>query len=240
MPKLALIVDDNRALAEDLAELLEGEGYSIRVFDDPHAALREASTLSFDVALLDVRMPGMNGVTLQTRLMAQHPEARFVLMTGYADEQLIKQGLDAGASGVLTKPVPIDRLFALLGDARSRELLLVEDDVSFRETLVEALVQNGYQCQGVGTAEEARKLLALAAEQGRSFSTGIIDVRLPDASGEVLAREFGASARLPCILITGWDPQAIGAARDPASPILTKPFPFHLLLTALRQTRDQP
>jgi DNA-binding NtrC family response regulator len=237
MAKLALIVDDNRALAEDLAELLESEGYSIRVFNDPLVALREADKLAFDVALLDVRMPGMSGVTLQAHLMAQRPDARFVLMTAYADDKLIKQGLDAGASAVLTKPVPIDRLFASLGDERSRELLLVEDDAAFRETLVEALSENGYRCLGVGTADEARKLLSAASEQGRTFATGIIDMRLPDASGAALAKEFSAAA-LPCILITGWDPHLIDAQHEPAPPILVKPFAFHVLLTALRQTRD--
>ena len=240
MSKLALIVDDNRALAEDLGELLEGEGYDVRIFHDPNLALREAGTLAFDVALLDVRMPGMNGVTLQTHLMKRHPHARFVLMTAYADESLIKQGMDAGASAVLTKPVPIDDLFASLGDERSRDLLLVEDDASFREALVEALAQNGYRCHAVGTADEARLLLTASAAGGQSFSGGIIDVRLPDASGAALAREFGTASHLRCILITGHEPEAMDEPRDSASPLLIKPFPFHALLAALRQTRDQP
>ena len=117
MPKLALIVDDNRALAEGLAEILECEGYQIRVFVDPCLALREASSFPFDVALLDVRMPGMDGVTLQERLMVVQPQARFVLMTAYADEHHIARALAAGACAVLTKPVPIELLLRELRGA---------------------------------------------------------------------------------------------------------------------------
>jgi CheY-like chemotaxis protein len=101
MTKTALIVDDNRALAEDLAEILEAEGYRTRIFDDPELVLRAEPDLHFDVALLDVRMPGMDGVTLQRLLMQRHPEARFVLMTAYADDQRIAQGLAAGACALL-------------------------------------------------------------------------------------------------------------------------------------------
>jgi CheY-like chemotaxis protein len=101
-----------------LAEILEGRGYQVRFFDDPKRAAREALQLDFDVALLDVRMPGMDGVTLQRLLMAQHPQARFVLMTAYADDSRISQGLAAGASAVLTKPVPLEQLFLALAKLR--------------------------------------------------------------------------------------------------------------------------
>jgi CheY-like chemotaxis protein len=96
MPRTALIIDDNRALAEDLAEILEAEGYQTRTFNDPELALHAAHELDFDVALLDVRMPGMDGVTLQRLLIEKRPSARFVLMTAYADDERLSSGLAAG------------------------------------------------------------------------------------------------------------------------------------------------
>jgi DNA-binding response OmpR family regulator len=239
MPKLALIVDDNRALAEGLAEILECEGYQIRVFDDPHIALRETQNMAFDVALLDVRMPGMDGVTLQQELMAAHPRARFVLMTAYADDQRIAAGLAAGASAVLPKPVPIERLLDALGDHGSRELLLVEDDAAFREALSEALAQDGYHCHGAASASEARSVLAASSAAGRGLAIAVIDVRLPDGSGAALARELSDSTNLSCVLMTGWDPEEPSHQLQGHARILVKPFSPDTLLRVLSELRGE-
>jgi DNA-binding response OmpR family regulator len=236
MSKLAVIVDDNRALAEGLGEILEAEGYQIRIFDDPLDALRETSNLAFDVALLDVRMPGMDGVTLQQQLMTTHPDARFVLMTAYADDQRISQGLSAGASAVLPKPVPIAELFDALGDQGARDLLLVEDDAAFREALSEVLSQDGYRCHGAASAREARQVIAASSAQGCTLAMAVIDVRLPDGSGAQLARELEA-ANLSCVLMTGWDPDEPKQQLQGRLHVLVKPFSPDRLLKVLSELR---
>jgi CheY-like chemotaxis protein len=237
MSKLVLIVDDNRALAEGLAEILEADGYQIRIFDDPLVALHEGLTMPFDVALIDVRMPGMDGVALQERLMAAHPRARFVLMTAYADDQRISQGLAAGASAVLSKPVPIAKLFQALGDQASRELLLVEDDAAFREALSEVLAQDGYNCHGAASASEARKLIASSSAGGQALAFALIDVRLPDGDGTLLARELSDSTDLDCILMTGWDLDEPARQSQGRLRVLVKPFSPDTLLRILSELR---
>jgi DNA-binding response OmpR family regulator len=238
MPRLILIVDDNRALAEGLAEILEAEGYQIRIFDDPQVALQEALSMPFDVALLDVRMPGMDGVTLQQQLMASHPHARFVLMTAYADDQRISQGLAAGASAVLPKPVPIAKLFEALGEQGSREILLVEDDDAFREALSEVLAQEGYHCHGAASASEARRLIASSSAAGHALAIALIDVRLPDGSGAQLARELSDSTDLTCILMTGWDPDEPRQQLQDRLRVLVKPFSPDTLFRVLSELRE--
>jgi DNA-binding response OmpR family regulator len=114
--KTALIVDDNRALAEDLAEILEAEGYRTRLFHDPQLVLREEGELRFDVALLDVRMPGMDGITLLRLLMARHPEARFVLMTGCDPEKHPR--VTASGTKLIEKPFSPDTLLRALAELR--------------------------------------------------------------------------------------------------------------------------
>jgi two-component system, response regulator PdtaR len=273
MARRALIVDDNLALAEDLAEILTGAGYEIRVFDDPSAVLREASSLAFDVALLDVRMPGMDGVTLQQQLLTTHPGARIVLMTAHAEDQRIAQGLALGASAVLTKPVPLSRLFAALGDdaARKRaalgddaapkrasgedpseggereaggdqaahELLLVEDDPAFREALREVLADDGYRCHGAASVVEARRVIEAIKADGRALTIALIDVRLPGESGTVLARELSGGAGVPCLLMTGWEPDPAAPGAQPAPSVLVKPFSPDVLLRALAGVRGE-
>ena len=234
MAKTALIVDDNRALAEDLAEILETEGYRIRVFHDPKHVLDVGPGLDFDVALLDVRMPGMDGVTLQHLLMESHPNARFVLMTAYADDQRISQGLAAGASAVLTKPVPLEQLFAALGEGGAREVLLVEDDRAFREALEEALALNGYRCHGAGSADEARRVLEATTHE---LAAAIIDVRLPGESGAQLALDISSRSQLPCILITGWEPEEGTRIAGAQARLIVKPFAPETLLRLLAELR---
>jgi CheY-like chemotaxis protein len=235
--KLALIVDDNRALAEGLAEILESIGYEIRVFDDPERALRESAGVSFDVALLDVRMPGMDGVTLHKHLSVAHPHARFVLMTAYADDQRIAQGLAGGVCAVLTKPVPLEKLFSVLDDSGARELLIVEDDSSFADALSEALSADGYHCTLAANAREARVQAAERVAHGRPFTLALIDVRLPDESGTELARELAERTKLPYLLMTGWGREDL-PAESATAHVLVKPFSVDRLLAALNQLRS--
>jgi DNA-binding response OmpR family regulator len=232
--RTALIVDDNRALAEDLAEILEAEGYRTRLFHDPQLVLREGEGLSFDVALLDVRMPGMDGVTLQRLLMEKHPHARFVLMTAYADDQRLSSGRAAGAYAVLTKPVPLDQLFAALGETGSRELLLIEDDPAFREALSEALAHSGYHCRTAASAQEARRLLDSAEQKP---AAAVIDVRLPDENGARLASELSRELKLPCVLITGSEPEEPARIAGSSTPLIVKPFSPDTLLRTLADLR---
>jgi DNA-binding response OmpR family regulator len=249
MAKRALIVDDNRALAEDLAEILTDAGFEIRVFDDPNAALREASSLAFDVALLDVRMPGMDGVTLQQHLLTTHPRARIVLMTAHAEDQRISQGLAMGASAVLTKPVPLSHLFAALGHEaaheraaladQARELLLVEDDTAFREALSEVLAGDGYRCHGAASVVEARRVIEAIKADGRALTIALIDVRLPGESGTVLADELSGDAGVPCLLMTGWEPDAVDRSTESIPTVLVKPFSPDVLLRALSSARGE-
>jgi CheY-like chemotaxis protein len=112
----ALVVDDNRPLAEDLAEILAAEGYEVAVFDDPRCAAQRARDLKFEIALLDVRMPGLDGVALHRLLVALHPEARFVLMTAYADDELRDDALRAGVARVISKPVGVGALLQLVAE----------------------------------------------------------------------------------------------------------------------------
>jgi DNA-binding response OmpR family regulator len=235
MSKLALIVDDNRALAEGLAEILESVGYEIRVFDDSERALRECAGVRFDVALLDVRMPGMDGVTLQQRLMAEHPQARFVLMTAYADDQHIAQGIASGVCAVLPKPVPLDQLFSVLGDQGSRDLLIVEDDLAFANALNETLTLYGYRCERVANARQARELVRERRERGTSFALALIEVRLPDQHGAELAHELGEWAKLPSLLMTSRELDRLTGEGGSLPEVLVKPFSADRLLRALAE-----
>lgn len=112
----ALVVDDNRSLAEDLAEILQEEGYDVVVFHDALLAAARSPEIDFDFALLDVRMPGLDGVALHRQLLSHHPHARYVLMTAYADEERLAAARAAGVRRVLHKPLVVAELLRTVAE----------------------------------------------------------------------------------------------------------------------------
>ncbi len=232
-----LIVDDNRSLAEDLAEILADEGYEACVFDDPASVVAAVDALQFDVALLDVRMPGMDGVSLHSELAKHHPSARFVLMSAYSEDDRIATALAAGVREVLTKPVPLDVLVDALSAAPGMDVLLVEDDAALADSLSELLSQHGYRCHIAATLWQAREYLARHRPD-----IALVDIRLPDGDGTDLAIGLASEARVDVLLTTGIDSVAVrghGSLQSRGQRILVKPFSPDELLKAMADLRGR-
>jgi len=147
---LILLVEDNRGIAEMVGEFLERRGYSLDYASDGVTGLRLASQESYDVVILDLMLPGMDGLELCRRLRTESKVSTPVLMLtarDTLDDKLV--GLDAGADDYLVKPFEIRELEArvralIRRDRRqvSAELLRVGDLVLDTATL---RVQRGAQ-----------------------------------------------------------------------------------------------
>src|SRR5690606_5921798 len=197
-----LIVDDNVELAEDLAEILTDAGYEARFTGDTAEAIELAKMERFDVALMDVRMPGMDGVALHARLRELAPRSTFVLMTAYSTDDRIEIARKAGIRCILPKPVPLDRLLAALpsSEPRDRKVLVVEDDETLRETFLEMLRESGYEADGAGCLGRARGML-----EAGDYGSAVLDVRLPDGDGAEFAVELVNTRAIGVVLVTGFD-----------------------------------
>ena len=99
-----LVVDDDRDNAASLGELFEIEGHAVKVVHSGEAAITAFVSESFDVAFMDVMMPGKNGVESFLEIRRLRPGARVYMMTGYSVEELLQQAVSGGALGVLEKP----------------------------------------------------------------------------------------------------------------------------------------
>ncbi len=229
-----LVVDDNVELAENLAEILGEEGFDVRVSTDPERALAEARSFAFDVALLDVRMPGMDGVELYRRLRTARPSARFVLMTAYTKDERLAQAFALGVRTVLPKPVPIPSLLETLPDlvSGSGYVLVVEDDEHLAPALVRVLSEAGYTARRARTLAEARD--AIANERPLAV---FADVRLPDGDGSALVTTEHDGP--PVVLMTGYATEGaervVREAYGERGRILEKPFPPGELLAILEE-----
>ena len=109
-----LVVEDDKLMAEVLQTSLEEENYSVSVAFDGNAGLDLTETDRFDLIVLDVMLPGMNGWDFTRRLRAAQRTVPILMLTACDTSSDVVQGLDCGADDYLTKPFALDVLFARL------------------------------------------------------------------------------------------------------------------------------
>jgi len=109
-----LLVDDNVGMVETLADILSTRGHDVTTAHSGDAALVMIRASRYDVALMDIRMPGLDGVEALKHVRALDPRMRVIMMTAYTRDELADEARRAGAVDVLPKPLDIERVFALV------------------------------------------------------------------------------------------------------------------------------
>ncbi|PYM83162.1 MAG: hypothetical protein DME13_16300 [Candidatus Rokuibacteriota bacterium] len=112
--KRVLVVDDNEVILDILKQFL-GRGYTVEVVGNASLALASVVQKTPDVILLDVRMPGVDGLSLLKSLRDMGVQTPVFVMTGYDSTQVAIEALERGATGYLPKPfdlIHLDRLIA--------------------------------------------------------------------------------------------------------------------------------
>ena len=129
-----LIVDDETVVRDSLGKWFSSEGYQAKPAGSAREALEVIANAEFDVALLDIKMPGMDGMELQARLREADPELTVIIMTGYASVETAVQALKQGAYDYITKPIDPDELSHLVSKALEhrrarREVVRLREDL---------------------------------------------------------------------------------------------------------------
>jgi DNA-binding NarL/FixJ family response regulator len=162
-----LLVDDHPVVREGLAGMLAGQPdfEVVGMADDGATAMTLHHSLAPDVALMDLRMPGLDGVAAIAAIKAQEPEARILVLTTYDSDADILRAIEAGATGYLLKDTPREDLFrAIRAAARGESVLApavaarlmthlrapVQDQLSGREIEVLQLVAKGHSNHAIG------------------------------------------------------------------------------------------
>jgi two-component system, NtrC family, response regulator AtoC len=120
MPHRVLIVDDEATLARNIKTYLQRSGYRVEVAGSAEEGLVLFDRFTPDAVVLDLRLPGMDGLTALPRFRALNPEVVVILATGCGTLETTVEALNAGAYEVLAKPVPLRTLRLLLEEALGR------------------------------------------------------------------------------------------------------------------------
>ena len=129
-----LLVDDEAIVRESLGDWFRDDGYEVDAAESGRQALRLAADGTYDIALLDIKMPGMDGLELQKRLSDAAPGTTVIIMTAYASVETAVQALKAGAYDYIVKPFDPDELSHLVQRACSHRSLQSEN-IRLRESL---------------------------------------------------------------------------------------------------------
>ena len=173
-----LIVDDHRGMCSTLKDILEDEGYKVEAVFSGTDAINTCQKKQFDVILMDMRMPDLNGVEAYRQMKNYIEGTRVIMMSAYPVEELKKEALEEGAIAFLQKPLDIEKALKLMQQAIHPPVLIVMDDQKERELLAAKLTEKKYHAYTANTPEEALEL----ARQIR-FNLIMIDTKLHAMSG---------------------------------------------------------
>jgi two-component system response regulator HydG len=204
-----LVVDDDTDLADGMADVLDAKGYHVSVANNGFAALELVKKTSFDIVLMDIRMPGMNGVETYRRIKEVRPKIKAIVMTAYSVEDVVEEAIQERVYKVLNKPVDLDGLMALIEDiAGNLSVMVVDDDPAICEAIKDVLEERGYKVYTAGDYDEAT---LLACEE--PIAIFLIDIKLPTRNGletYLALREIDPTAT--AIMITGYRRETIDLA----------------------------
>ena len=188
-----MLVDDHAVMRAGLANLLSGEpGFSVVAqASDARSALAGWREHRPDVLLLDISLPGLDGIEVLRQIKAEAPQAHVLMLTSSEAKEDVRQSMAAGAAGYVTKNVDPDVLFAAIRDVFERQGVVaqgesrterddVDETLSQREQEVLNLVRQGFSNGEIG------RLLGISRRTARAHVSAIL-------------RKLGASARTEAV-----------------------------------------
>jgi DNA-binding NtrC family response regulator len=164
-----LIVDDEPSVRDSLMHWFRKDGYRVGTAANAALALQSLDESTYDIVLLDIRMPGMDGMELLARIRAAHPSMVVIMMTAFASVETAVRALKQGAFDYVTKPIDPDELSHLIGRA-IKERNLEDENSHLRETVIELSTADFI----VGESPGMRRVMDLIRQVAATDSTVLI------------------------------------------------------------------
>ena len=162
MTRRALVVDDDRFMVKTLSDVLQLQGWEVHPAYSGATAVEAARQEEFDVVLMDVKMPGLDGVEAFKAMKQTRPDIRVVLMTAYTAPDRVSEAEREGVIRVMSKPLNMGELFDVLADELNGDqpVLLIDHDTTFLRTLSEVLRVRGFEVATARDLADATRLMA--------------------------------------------------------------------------------
>jgi FixJ family two-component response regulator len=244
---LISVVDDDESIRRTTTLLIESFGFRAAAFESAEHFLSSGHLKDTSCLIVDVQMPGMNGLQLQSQLAATGSRIPIIFITAHDDKESRRRAMQAGAAAFLGKPFTDEQLLQCIRSALhefNREsgvagnlISIIDDDESVRRTTTRLIESFGFRAAAFESAEKF-----LSSHHLKDASCLIADVRMPGMDGLQLQSQLAvAGCSIPIIFITVYDDQESRqrAMQAGAVAFLGKPFSDERLLqwihSALRQ-----
>jgi DNA-binding NtrC family response regulator len=164
-----LVVDDEELQREMLGGFLQKEGFSVSLADSGESALKLCQDQSFEVALIDLKMPGMDGIELLSRLKEINPEIQVIVITAHGSIETAVEAMKKGAFHYVNKPVDLEELKINIKKALESQKVLAEN-----RFLKEQLEEKYKDLKIIGESKEIQDVLSTVARVAKTDSTVLI------------------------------------------------------------------
>ena len=169
IPTSILAVDDEIPILQALSGVLEQEGYHVQTAQDGVTAINCIQSAPFDIVLLDVKMPRVDGIEVLRFIKDHYLDTQVIMLTGVSDIRTAVECMQLGAFHYITKPYSVDELLTIIGRALERKQLLLQNKVMRTE-----LERHALSSQIVSQSKAFLDVLSLAARIAPTDSTVLI------------------------------------------------------------------
>lgn len=235
-----LVVDDDRRMVRTMLDILLMKGFGAEPAYDGAEAVAKVQASPYDLVLMDLKMPGNDGLEALRGIRGIAPEMPVVLMSAYASDEEVAEAKTLGACNILSKPVDLQMLLSFLSVLkRGPSVLIVDDDPGFCRTLNDILQSRGYRVATEGEPDRALDILE------RQYAlVVIVDAKLGSADAVATMERIRARyPTKPVIVVTAYREQMIGsleqAIRAGAHTCFYKPFEVDALLNVIEEIRNR-
>jgi DNA-binding NtrC family response regulator len=205
-----LLVDDNKKFLKSLAERTQLKGFNVFTAPSGKSALEIAREQHIHVAVVDQRMPDMEGLVVITKIKEFSPDVKTILLTGHGDDKL-KEGTEALNSAYFDKQ-DMGKFWTFLSNLPlgNINILLVDDNPKFLNTLADRIRLKGYEPY---TALNGRE--AIEISKTTQIHMAVVDQRMPDMNGLVVITKLKEiDAGIKTVLLTAHGDEKLKEATE--------------------------